>query len=73
MTTQLNKPEVVQMFDRYVDREYYKVYPGFFSTYNKKVRTDRLENETELRISCNELPDKVYVNGEPYKLIKDNE
>jgi hypothetical protein len=66
------QPPIFQMFDRYVDREYFKVTPGFFGTSSTKIRTDRLENETTLNIKCHQLPEKVYVNGELYQLTKIN-
>ncbi len=67
-----NKPDIVQMFDRYVDREYYKITSSFWGTFHTKVRADRLKNSTELMIECKELPDCVMVNGKEYTLVEAN-
>lgn len=66
------KTMLVQMYDKHIDREYYKVTPGFFGTYYAKIRTDRLEDEILLDVTRYKMPDKVYVNGELYKLTKEN-
>jgi len=67
-----NKPEIVQMFDKYVDREYYKINKSFFHSSETLVRTDRLSDSTVLRMNMENLPDEIYVNGELYKLTKEN-
>ena len=63
-------PPMMQMFDRYVDREYYKVTPRFFGNSETRLRSDRLENETILYISTEKMPDRVLVNNEEYLLVK---
>lgn len=68
MNTLENKPDIVQSFDWYKDREYYKVSNGFLFTSNIQVRSDRLDNWNEWNIQCKKLPDKIIVNGEEYKL-----
>lgn len=64
------KPMIVQMFDKYVDREYSKVTPGFFFNSEVVVRADRINDWVVLEIFCENLPDKTFVNGEEYKLVK---
>lgn len=66
----LSKPDSVQMFDMYIDREYYKIVPKFFSTSNILVRTDRLKNWKEIHFEIENMPDKILVNGEEYILVK---
>lgn len=71
--TKTNKPDIIQSFDKYIDREYYKIVKGFFTTSDVKVRADRIKEWKEWRIECDTLPDKVIINGEEYKLIKQDE
>jgi len=63
-----NKPEIVQSFDWYKDREYYKIASGFIFSSNIQVRSDRLDTWNEWNISCEKLPDKILVNGKEYQL-----
>lgn len=70
MEIQQRKPDIIQSFDQYVDRQYFKVTPGFFGTSRTLVRTDRIKNWTEWDIACEEMPDKVLVNGKEYGLIE---
>lgn len=70
--TSTPKPDIVQMFDKYIDREYYKVTSGFFGNYETLIRTDSFYNSTVLEIECKNLPHKVIINGEEYKLVKNN-
>lgn len=65
-----SKPDMVQMFDMYIDRQYYKVNPGFFGTYKSIVRVDRIKEWRKLVIDCKELPDEIIVNGEECKLVR---
>ena len=66
------EPFFVQQIDRYVDREYFKVYPGFIFSHTEKVKTDKLENENILIIRSNKFPDKVdiIIDGKNYKLTR---
>lgn len=66
--TKLEKPPIVQQFDKYIDREYYKITPGFFCSSEKKIRTDSFKDINILQIEIDQMPDKVYVNGVEYKL-----
>lgn len=66
-----NKPDIVQSFDFYKDRVYYKIVPGFFFSSNTVVRTDRLDNWKEWKIECEQMPDKIIINGKPYKVIEE--
>ena len=68
MITTPNKPDIVQSFDFYVDREYYKIVSGFIFSHEEKVRTDNLKNWNEWNIECKQMPDKIYVNGKEYLL-----
>lgn len=70
MTTE-NTPDIVQSFDYYKDREYYKITSGFLFTYRHQVRTDRLKNWREWSIICKEMPDKILVNGKNYRLVEE--
>ncbi|MFA4833591.1 MAG: hypothetical protein WC619_01940 [Patescibacteria group bacterium] len=63
------KPPLVQTFDRYIDREYYKHHGGLLFGYEKKVRCDRLEEELILKISSQDAPSKIFYNGLEVKLI----
>ena len=65
--------EIVQAFDYYEDREYKKIIPHFFWTSDVVLKTDRIKNWKQWNIVCEEMPDKIIVNGESYKLIKENE
>lgn len=71
MTTNTNKPDIIQAFDFYVDREYYKIIPGFFGSSNRLIRTDRLKDWVEWDIQCAVLPDKININGHPFKVVKE--
>ena len=66
--TNNKKPDIIQSFDHYVDREYYKITQGFWGKSETKVRADRLENWIEWQIECEKMPDKIVVNGEEYNL-----
>lgn len=66
----VQKPTIVQQFDYYKDREYYKVIPGFLFNENKMVRADRIEDYVMWACTCDTLPDVVVVNGVDYQLIK---
>lgn len=70
MSTNLQKPKMVQCFDKYKDREYYKITPGFFGEIEILLRTDSVKNYTEVRIQCEDIPERVVVNGQLYKLKK---
>ena len=61
--TTAKKPAIVQAFDRYVDREYYKVFKGIIFGSSELVRTDRLENELIINITSDRNPDYLYLNG----------
>lgn len=56
----LQVPPLVQAFDKYVDREYYKLMSGFFSDYYVKVRTDSISHNTFIDIKCDSLYYKVF-------------
>lgn len=73
MSKTTNKIEMVQAFDYYKDREYYKIVPTFLWSTHTLLKTDRLKNWKQWNIVCEEMPDKIIVNGESYKLIKENE
>ncbi|MFN8579319.1 MAG: hypothetical protein U0354_21030 [Candidatus Sericytochromatia bacterium] len=69
MTTNKNKkPDIVQAFDFYVDREYYKINKGFIFTSNILLRKDRMKEYKEWIIECKTMPDKILINGKEYKL-----
>lgn len=70
MNTQQKKPDMLQVFDKYVDREYYKHVSGFIFSHDESIRSDRLENWKEWNISCDSMPDKVIINGEEFELIR---
>lgn len=70
LNIQNNKPDIVQSFDFYEDRKYYKIVNGFFFSHNQLVRADRLNKWNEWHIECKELPDKILVNGKLYNLIE---
>ncbi len=69
MRTVNKKPDVIQAFDFYEDREYYKIIKGFFSSSNVKVRSDRLKDWKQWIIECEDLPDEISVNGKEYILL----
>lgn len=66
--TQRKKPDIVQSFDIYKDREYYKPTQGFLFGSEKLLRTDRLSEYTKWQIACEKLPDEILVNGKKYIL-----
>ena len=66
--TIIKKPDIVQAFDFYIDREYYKIIPGFFCSSKTKIRADRLKDWKEWMIECQDLPDKIFINGKEYFL-----
>lgn len=68
MKTNTNKPDIMQVFDKFIDREYYKIVRGIFFTSHVKVRADRIKDWKEWKIECDTLPDKIYVNGVEYHL-----
>lgn len=70
ITNKTNKPDLIQAFDIYKDRIFYKIDTGFLFTSNIVVRADRLEEWKEWSIRCNTLPDKIIINGELYQLNK---
>jgi len=55
-TTQRKEPDIVQSFDIYKDREYYKLTQGFLFGSETLTRTDRLSEYTEWQITCEKLP-----------------
>lgn len=63
-------PQIVQMFHRYKDREYFVDIPWIFGSFERLVRTDRLEHEVILKIDSEQKPDKIIFNGEEYILTK---
>ncbi len=67
----IKKPDIIQAFDYYVDREYHKIIPWFFCDTNRKVRADRLDEWKQWNIHCDILPDVILINGEKYNLIKE--
>jgi len=71
MKATINKPDIIQAFDFYKDRVYYKIVPGFFGSSNRVIRTDRLDNWNEWKIECQKMPDRISVNGKLYKLVQE--
>lgn len=69
-TTNTEDPPLIQQFDFYKDREYYKITPGFFCSSVKKLRVDSHKDFNVLKMILPEMPDKVLVNGEEYELTK---
>lgn len=69
----IRKPDVVQMFDMYIDREYFKINKSFLHSSKTLVRVDRMKDWKQLDMCMDELPDKVMVNGKEYKLVLYNE
>ena len=69
-TRNIEKPNIVQQFDRFVDREYYKIVGGLIFTYEKLLRSDRLEEARVLKINCDRLPDQLIINGKEYHLTE---
>lgn len=65
----MKKPDIIQAFDYYQDREYYKINPGFFFHSTVKVRTDRIKDWKRWYIVCEDMPDEIMVNGKEYKLV----
>lgn len=63
-------PDVVIAADKWVDREYYKIIPGFLWSSERRLMSQRIAEWSEWTISCEKLPDKIVINGEEYKLIK---
>jgi hypothetical protein len=63
------KPKIVQAFDKYIDREYYKINQGFIFETETLLRSDRMKEWVEWTIYCETLPDVILVNGEEYLLI----
>jgi len=68
MKTILNG-NAIQIFDKSIDREYYKVCNGIFGAYDVLVRSDRIENKTVCYITGERLPDEIYFNGEKCKIV----
>lgn len=66
-------PPLIQAFDCYEDREYYKIMPGFFSDYKRLLCIDRIKDWTRVTIDIKELPDELFINGQKYNLIEENE
>jgi len=64
-----NKPDIMQVFDKYVDREYLKIDSGFLFASQTIVRSDRLSEQKIWKINCHQMPDKVYINGKEFNLI----
>lgn len=64
-----NKPDIVQAFDYYEDRVYYKIIPGFFFNSTVEIRADRMKKWKQWQIECEDMPDKIVVNGKEYKLV----
>ena len=73
METQVKKPDIVQVCDFWLDREYYKIDTGFIFTSNIKVRTDRLKEWKSWIIECEEIPDEILINGKFYQLSPSNQ
>ena len=73
METQVKKPDIVQVCDFWLDREYYKIDSGFIFTSNIKVRTDRLKEWKSWIIECKEIPDEILINGKFYQLSPSNQ
>lgn len=68
-TTKQNKPDIVQSFDAYEDREYFKISRGFIFSSVDKIRADTIREWKEWRIECATMPDVIYVNGKEFSLI----
>ena len=63
MQTNMKQPPLVQIYDRFVNREYIKRYQGFIFSHDEVVRADRLESELILNIHSDRTPDKIILNG----------
>ena len=70
MKTTNEQQDIIQVYDRCLDREYYKIVGGAFISRDILVRTDRLETEKTWRIVSEIMPDRIYINNEEYKLEK---
>ena len=71
MTQTINKlPEMVQSFDYFVDRQYYKITSGFIFSSKHLLRSDRIKSWIQWDIVCSQMPDKILINGEEFKLTK---
>lgn len=68
ITTNPKKPDIVQAFDFYKDREYYKIQKGFLFQSELLLRTDTLKAWKQWNISCEQLPDKIFINEKEYNL-----
>jgi len=66
----IKKPTIIQAFDYYVDREYYKTISKFFFTEERKVRADRLTDSIKWVVESDKVPDEILFNGAKYKLTK---
>jgi len=65
-----NKKIMAQMYDFSKVEKYYKIVSGFLFSSTTLVRSDTIENHTELVIKTPKMPDKIFVNGEEYELNK---
>ena len=61
---QQEAPALVQAFDMYEDRTYFKLMSNMFGTYKTELRTDTLKNWTQLEIHWETPPDKIFLNGQ---------
>ena len=68
MRTTFKKPDIVQAFDYYVDREYHKVQRGFIFGYDDVIRADRMKDWKIWHIECESMPDEIFINGKEYSL-----
>lgn len=69
-TTKTYLPPLVQSYDYSIKRLYKKKYQRFIFGYEKTVRIDRIEDWNEWEIRTDKMPDKIFVNGEEYSLLK---
>ncbi len=71
MQTQIKQPDIVQVFDCYEDRIYKKIISGFIFSSKVEIRRDRIRDWKQWNIVCDEMPDKIFLNGKPYKLERE--
>ena len=69
-TTNNRKPDIGESYDYYEDRVYYKKTGWWIFESKVEVKRDRIEEHTTWHILCKNMPDKILVNGEKYKLVK---
>lgn len=58
-----SKPDILQVCDKWIDREYLKIVGGAILRSEVTVRADRMKEWKEWHIDAEEMPDKLFING----------